>query len=188
MVHIPTGSHHYAEVHAAITRRIICEKCECRFHCDLEAAGHGKGYNPLFLAPATAAKEAEEGAYTDAHRKILSEPIRCPNCGWYQQYMVKELKRRRKARSVAVACLIVAGTPYFLVLIDLLQRGDPGGRWRLFDTVYVGSYLAAIVCMSILYRRATHYEPNRNYPSLPPPRRGEPIGIVDELPEQPAAG
>ena len=93
MIRIDRTAH--ANVFKTLTRRATCEKCGCRYMFAVSASGWGRATGTLLDGDRTR-EEALGYAHLQANLRILSEPVACPDCGWYQKAMVKELRRRHQ--------------------------------------------------------------------------------------------
>src|SRR3954451_16457292 len=97
MVYIPVGQQVTATMGTGVVKRVTCEKCSCAYVYEMVRSATGSGLNPYFIDPGG----AEDRAYGRAARRLRkalvegAEPVACPDCGWYQGDMVREIKRRR---------------------------------------------------------------------------------------------
>ena len=79
--------HHRATVTRSMDRFANCEKCGCQYTFGVTASARGRSHGE-FGTPA----DAENAAVLKVRGKLLAEPAACPDCGWYQQPMVGELR------------------------------------------------------------------------------------------------
>jgi hypothetical protein len=183
-MHIFTGVRYGTEVERTLRRFVTCQQCRCAYTWTATAVGTGRGFAPLGVDADGARQEATDDAVRAAHGLLLSEPVRCPNCGWYQDYMVRELKRRKLAALAAAAKLaLAAAVPVPLIVVRALGRGDLAEgfeRQPLLWWCMIGLPVAAAAALLLRRRVVATYDPNSAFPAFPPPRPGEPEAMVEE--------
>src|SRR5438874_2630964 len=96
-MHFYFGKEFTAAATGSIVRDVTCEKCGCAYHYRLVRRGEGHGHSPYHLNN----RGAERRAHDRAQRRLAKmlardvDPVPCPDCGWIQQEMVHEVRRRR---------------------------------------------------------------------------------------------
>ena len=91
---IPIGAKHIASARGAVWKLVSCEHCHKRYAYLLDLEAIGEAHNLLFLDE----KEAVERARIQAEHNLLQKtrncvlPVPCPNCGFYQEEMSRQLK------------------------------------------------------------------------------------------------
>ena len=111
-VHIPILTLHKVTIHGHVENRVVCERCGCEFRYVAVRAATGS-VQCLFEI---VTKRMESRAAARARKRLevaLKTPdmVACPECGWYQQDMVRYLRSRRLK-----AALVLSGFVAFLGL------------------------------------------------------------------------
>jgi hypothetical protein len=179
-MHITTGGIRYdAEIGRELRRFVTCQQCGGAYTWTAAAVGKGHAFTHFGFDTDTARRDAEDGAVRVAHQAILSEPVRCPTCGWYQDYMVRELKTRKLAGVAGAARLaLAAAVPVPLIVARALGRGeiaDGFAQAPLLWVVLIGGPVAAVGALLLRRRVVARYAPNAAFPAFPPPRQEEPV-------------
>jgi hypothetical protein len=167
MVGIPVGTTYTARVRGRAVKTVTCEKCSDAYVYVVERTAQGSGMSPLFLDNDGARNRASvsaKHALSNALDRAV-DPAACPACGWYQETMVREARRRR-GRWLKVPA-IVAGVfgGFTLVLIGLLDSKDffafhyTQGNAPIWTVVAV-SFGIAIVLLAIRHLCCTVWTPN----------------------------
>ena len=162
---------HTATTWKTMSRYVVCEKCGCEYTFTVSAAGKGTGRGAMGVDGRQDALDAAEIA---ANQRIASEPAACPDCGWYQKAMVRELRRRhlRWMHGTGLAFLAAVGLLGVSVLCGPQQRAETTGALPL--TLAALFALAGAALVGLRAKWAADYDPNARYPERPPPRPGEP--------------
>lgn len=110
MIPVPIGHTHYTTVTGQIERYVCCEACQCEFVHILTRAATGSVFN-LFDAltdryiSSLATKRAEIRLARALKQHDL---IACPQCGWYQEEMIRDVRRRRRETVLKVGGALAA--------------------------------------------------------------------------------
>src|SRR5438067_1764347 len=95
----------------AVIRAVRCEKCGCEYFYRLKRYGAARTSSPYGLDNQRAAAQARIIAERTLakHLRYDVDPVRCPDCEWYQAHMVAEIYRRRFGwlRTTALTTMIV---------------------------------------------------------------------------------
>ncbi len=168
---IVTTSNYVAKISRTLQRFIICEKCGCEYTFITSATGVGESSAEL---------DAKAAAVTEAHNAIALAAAPCPDCGWYQQSMLKGLRRSHLgwARSSGLALLAMAGGLIILIGLttDYSRNANPNEvsvGWAVAGVVAT----VGVVLFLIHAFLASRYHPNAIWPQRPTSRRREPHAV-----------
>jgi hypothetical protein len=176
------GRRYSAAMTGSVVRRVKCEKCPCEYAYELVRRGTGSGTSPYLLNNAGAQDLAQKQASRRLRKQLENgmDPVPCPDCGWYQVEMVAEIRRRKLRPLVGLAlfCLIAAVTIGTFAGIWFANDNHP---WEAESWIELGAVVGGLLAASItftLVRRIVLQQshPNRDYPALPAPCPGAPIG------------
>jgi len=80
----------------SIEKHVRCEKCGGDFTYEVVRPSVGTAQSPFGVRNKGARAEAinEAGLQPTKKLKAAVDPVPCPKCGWFQEHMVKELRRR----------------------------------------------------------------------------------------------
>src|SRR5262245_372591 len=93
-IHIPIGAKHVESVRGSVLKCISCQQCRTQYAYAMDLEAEGEEYDLLFLDPYGSVDRAKQKAWENLQRKRGNTvlPIPCPNCGTYQDDMVRGLK------------------------------------------------------------------------------------------------
>ncbi|WP_254507833.1 hypothetical protein [Anatilimnocola floriformis] len=123
---IPVVVRHVVRVKGEMLKLITCEHCQTEFGFVVQLEASGEEHD-IIMADAGGAKRATKRAEQNLLKKGNNEvhPIPCPQCGAYQEDMVKLLKEEGTSNAPMIAGLIVA----VISLIPLAWQMP--GAWKL---------------------------------------------------------
>src|SRR5262245_53154167 len=89
-------------------RDVHCEKCGCDYRYRLFRRGTGTGTSPYYLNNRGAQRRADNAAEQQLRKLLVFgvDPVACPDCGWFQADMIRELQRRSHRWAVPVAIVM----------------------------------------------------------------------------------
>jgi hypothetical protein len=89
--------HHYASATASIWRPVSCEHCKGDFAYLMTRSGQGYARSGVFVDYDVAREGARGGAEVSLEQKMEEDfdPVPCPDCGKYQEYMFRALRERK---------------------------------------------------------------------------------------------
>ena len=163
-----------ASIAGAVVRDVSCEKCGCAYHYRLIRRGQGTGTAPYYLGQGGAERRAQTGAINELEHSLAREidPVPCPDCGWFQAEMVREIERRsfRWLKTVALVGGIVAAGA--LAIFAASASGGLQHALRTEDQLIAAVLTAAFVIAAfgpVMLRRAIlrARDPNRLFPQHP---------------------
>jgi len=161
MPRIPVGNKYTATVTGSAMKHVICSHCGCEFVCQLKRQAAGEATSWLWLNNNGASYNARASATDALNNKLQNEidAVPCPNCGMYQENMVRKLKNDAWNEVVRVAFSFgVIGV--ILVLIGLcLFSTLPSWLQSTLLVAIVGFWVWAVLRMTI---RAYNLKPNVN--------------------------
>jgi hypothetical protein len=181
-----------------VTRRVACEKCGVAYQYELRrtARAHGWFFVPmlvlghlllslcllrvflilraLYHLPDTV-REARETAVGFAlkrlRRKFLAEaePVACPDCGWFQRDMVKEIRARTAPWAGWIAvCIVIGSLPVAWLLARRVAGADPDAVIRTW-LIYGGIGMAlGFGVLLVRWAAAAAIDPNAGDPTSRP--------------------
>src|SRR4051794_26124698 len=99
------GRNYAAAQTGSVVRHVECEKCNCFYAYELVRRGTGRATSPYMLNNAGAQRRADRRAAADLRKQLRTgvDPAACPDCGWYQATMVREMRRRRLRPLIKIA-------------------------------------------------------------------------------------
>lgn len=162
MPRMPIGNKYSATTTSMTLKPVTCQYCGCQFLYQMTREGKGESTSWLWLNNAGAANSASVSAREKLEYKLINEidAYSCPDCGMYQENMVKKLKENawKEAGRVAVVFGIIGGILIWLGT-SLLAR-MPNFIQLTLQLVVIGFWSWAILKMSI---RAYRLNPNANF-------------------------
>jgi hypothetical protein len=180
--------HASAEV-ARVIKQVHCEKCGSDYAYEMIRRGTGIAESPYYLGSTHQERSAMVHAKCSLQRQLARDrdPVACPDCGWIQQSMVDDLRRR------AHRWMIMAAWGAFAICVLAIGFGFLGatdGFSRPMDregTLFViGAAIAAVIVVPIglSIRRACAWSinPNRGYPETPGRIPGAPEAVRSGTP------
>lgn len=92
---IPVGNKYITSVDGFTLKPVTCSYCGCHFVYFMKRQATGEDTSWLWLNNTGAASNANDHATNDLNYKLQHDfnVISCPDCGMYQNYMVKGLKK-----------------------------------------------------------------------------------------------
>jgi hypothetical protein len=96
MLWIYAGRTYRYSVRGKLSKTIVCEKCGREYSATSRAIAYGRSESYYFLDNGGARERAEQRAEIALHQHLAHAITTkaCIRCGWMQQYMVNEIKRR----------------------------------------------------------------------------------------------
>jgi len=184
-----------ASATGAATKLVTCEKCQCVYQYQLIRRGSGTGSAPYGLGKGAAQRAAQRGAQKQLAKLLAKgvDPSPCPDCGWLQADMVRDILRRQARWLLVIAWLIPVLAALFGLCVWWVASN--GGRRPLDESttqflVATGMVATVLAAAAVFARRAwiTRVNPNRNYPARPDPIPGAapPVRITGTSGEIPA--
>src|SRR5579885_181956 len=94
LIPIPIGVKRVAAVRGAVWKIVSCAQCEQRYAYLLMLEATGEDHDLLFLDAEDSAKRARAKAEQNLSKmsRNVVLPVPCPNCGFYQDDMVRLLR------------------------------------------------------------------------------------------------
>lgn len=153
---IPIGAKWVAEARGEVWKLVSCMHCREPYAYILSLEATGEAHDLLFLDGEGSKEEARTKAEENLREKggnyVL--PVPCPNCGSYQDEMVRQLKAE-----AGINRLQVAGGVITLLAFIPLAFGIPTA-WVLTPIVA----LAGLIVLACGYVVAFRYDPNAGDP------------------------
>ena len=166
---------------------VTCEKCSCRYRYKLVRRATGRSSAPYGLGAEGAKRRAQELAVKAVGRRLATgvDPVACPDCGWFQADMVRDLRRRAGRRTLHLAWAVPAVAA---VVLFCLCAAESHGFRRSFDRMDAGGQMLVLAAAALvvlppagvpLLRLAVvrRIDPNRDYPIKPGPVPGVPPAV-----------
>src|SRR5436189_1879758 len=90
------GKNYTAAVSGTSVKQVHCEQCGCDYFYRMVRRGEGRGTSPYYLDNKGAQRRAERNAQRKLEKLLRKgiDPVPCPDCGWFQRDMVREVRRR----------------------------------------------------------------------------------------------
>lgn len=163
------GVNYTATVKGSTPVAVRCEKCGHKYYYLLVCTAVGRGQAPYGLGAEAAKERARAAAERQLRRMLETEivPVPCPQCGWYQEEMIPQLKapRLRWMRFVGISGVVVGG---LVAVVATLLTAASGERHSTIEpaAVVVAWGVTAITLLGgialLLVRRHKNagYDPN----------------------------
>lgn len=156
LIPIPAGVTRVATVRGAVWKVVCCSGCKERYAYLLELEATGEDHDQNVVGGKDSAERARaraEEQLSKLSRNVVL-PVPCPNCGHYQEDMVRLLKEEGTSNGPVIAGLIVAG----LSLVPLAFRAPY--LW----IVTVAGVLAGLALVAYADVAASRFNPNAGDP------------------------
>jgi hypothetical protein len=158
---IPVGRKFTATASGRAIKGTVCEQCKTEYVYALERSQTAEVHAPLFLnvgARDEAMSQADKSLSNILDRAV--EPVPCPSCGHYQQYMIP-LARKRHLRWMNLAAIIfgvVAGIGFlaYVIVQSVGHRPDSPEALPVLAAC-VAVVVAIPIARLVMIRR---YDPN----------------------------
>src|SRR5258706_5719452 len=94
---IYAGKSYYAAATGAIIKHCACEKCGAAYQYQMVRRGQGAASAPYYINTSGAEKRAQQRANRNLAKLLEKgiDPVACPDCGWFQAAMVREMRQRK---------------------------------------------------------------------------------------------
>jgi hypothetical protein len=151
---IPYGMDYYATVSGSILKRVQCEQCEHEYGYLMTRKGRGLARSWMFLDKQGASESANRKAEKQLFRRLEQscDPVPCPRCGWYQEEMVRRL-RRNHFRWLFFIGLALAGAAFlgglimYFCTVEIHLNARPGDLQIPARDIYVGWSVVALLLL-----------------------------------------
>ncbi len=156
-IHIPIGARHNAIVRAQTLKLISCENCQQRYAFLLDLEARGSDIDLLFLDSSGSKERAVAQAKHNLAAKTRNSltTIPCPECGFYQADMVRQLKEDASTNPTQVVGAIV-----FLLAFIPLALAISFAWFVTACTAIVG-----LVILAYGYLLSARFDPNAGDPA-----------------------
>jgi hypothetical protein len=151
----------------AVLKIAQCEQCQTTFAYKLVRRVDGRGSSPYFLDNAGAKERARKKAESGL-REVLAkgfDAVPCPECGWFQAYMVPKFRREAFRWMYVAGMLTLIGFIVFLtasMVVFAATKGAPDGL--ILGTVFAAaagvSFAAGIGLLAGKVVRSRMLDPN----------------------------
>lgn len=176
----------------AAWQTVHCERCNNPYHYALVRRGEATVRAAFGVGQSSAETRAEK---TSQYRLMQAlekgvEIVPCPSCGWVQDDMVREA-RRRTARWLLFLAALCFGAGVCLAIYPLgesLSVADPEVTPAEKNRATVGFLIGLGAAIALLIVRRTiqsTINPNAGHPKRPQPLPGAPLGIPGKAPVLP---
>jgi hypothetical protein len=159
---IPVGVEYAATATGETLKLAECESCHAEYCYVLRSAAVGFEKNLFLMNPNARdfSQSIAEKELRDALRDGF-DAVPCPQCGWYQRYMIKTFNRRRFARMLLLGERLLMGFGA-LTLASLLAYAIWGLGW--FIVLFAGAGVVGV--LGLIYTLKYHFavvrfDPNR---------------------------
>lgn len=152
IIPIPTGMNYTSKVSGALVKKVRCESCYKHYVYQMHRTGTGTGSSPLFLDNEGASGRAQSGAMLNLIHQLENtvDVVPCPNCGWYQDDMVKKARRGYRRWMLSVGACLTLGLVPVAVIGNFINTGLDG-REPTIPTNYFWTAIGAIALIGVCF-------------------------------------
>jgi hypothetical protein len=145
---IYVGRTYTATVSAQTLKSACCENCNGTYFYQMQCTAQGQGSSPYYLDNDGAQRRSQAAAQKNL-QKLLNGilPIRCPDCGFYQQDMVRILRGTSGTRWL----LYIGIFPLLIGLLMLLCENYEAGGY---------TFVAGATLVSLWWALRSTFDPN----------------------------
>src|SRR5262245_22850887 len=113
------GKSYKATTRTPTTRQVCCEKCGSRFSYTYLAKAVGEDGSLYFLDNEGAAARAVARAKSELKGELAhgTYMVPCPECGWYQKDMVREMRASRPLSILTGVWIAILGLSVFCAIV-----------------------------------------------------------------------
>jgi hypothetical protein len=167
---IPYARSYTANLSGATLKLVRCEKCHVEYVYRMERVGSGSGTSILFLENKGAQDRASQQAVNELRGLLWREcdPVPCPGCGWYQDAMIRAMRRDhwRCMQGTGLGLLAVSTISLMIAYVTWLPNFRHSLRppWLLPLSLIAG-VVTGVASAGLLVAKATvsaRYDPNAN--------------------------
>src|SRR5262245_3345573 len=157
---IPIGVNRVASTRGSVLKCISCQRCRMQYAYEMDLEAEGEDFDLLFVDPYGSVDRARQKAWENLQRKggNIVLPVPCPNCGTYQDDMVRGLKDSASINWLQIIGAVLLIGPFLPMIFG-------------FRLAWLVAILGAAVGLALLvrgYALAFGYDPNAGDPE---PRR-----------------
>lgn len=161
MPRIPVGNKYTSTLSGSALKHVTCSYCGCQFVYQMTREASGEASSFLWLNNNGASYKATKIANENLNSKLQGEidAISCPDCGMYQEEMVKKLKGEAWRNTFSVAFSFGVIGAILAVIIFAITSSASSGIQSLLLIAVAGFWVWSVSKMAI---RAYNLEPNAN--------------------------
>jgi hypothetical protein len=164
---IPYAQTYTTDLSGATLKPVRCENCHVEYVYRMERTGRGSGTSVLFLENAGARDRATQQATKELRGRLWREcdAVPCPGCGFYQEPMVRVLRRahRRWLHHTGRALVGVSSVSLVMAYVEWLPNFPHSSPpWLLAVCLIIGG-VTGIAGAALLIAKASlsaRYDPN----------------------------
>lgn len=107
---IPVGMNYHVDAKGHVYKQVVCEQCQTEYYYYMEREALAVATSWLFLNNKGAQKAASKRAEAKLRKQLAKggEPVPCPNCGWFQDDMIRLARREFLPWMRGVGRLLIA--------------------------------------------------------------------------------
>jgi len=157
------GGRFTCSVSGSVWKEVRCAECPCEYFYLLTRTGSGSGSSPYYIDNDGAQRRAEEAAGKNLQRRLERDcdAVACPDCGMYQPFMVRLLRRRRWAWAHIAGWIgIVAALGVAWLVGQMAMRPIPSFGKRLISIPSVVFLGAGVGLVALSWGGRMLYDPN----------------------------
>src|SRR5258706_8781109 len=161
------------EESSSVIRRVDCESCKRAYAYRLVRRAEACTSTLWGIGQRATRERARRLARRALERRLARgvDPVPCPFCGWYQEAMVRQLRRERHRWLTIVAWIaVVLGAVVLLLQLGIsLRLGSSIRSNDLLITKWIAVVMACAIALPLLLRRLLQQScnPNAAFPQRP---------------------
>jgi hypothetical protein len=157
-------------------KQVRCEQCDCEYGYELIRRAKGEAVTLFHLFQQRAQRAASRRAECKLEKRLARgiDVAPCPQCGWVQREMVRELRGRSTSKLAFVRWLIPCALATSALTLAGAAAARGGGPFPSEVRVMLTAFSAAAaisgaLLVAITSRARRRVDPNRDFPAPPQP-------------------
>src|SRR5258706_6987794 len=131
------GKSYRAAATGSIIKKCTCEKCACEYQYQMVRRGEGASSAPYYINQRGAELRAQQRAQRTLAKRLEKgiDPVPCPDCGWIQAAMVREMRQRKHRWLLAPGWIALGLGVLVLAIYSIIPRYAVNSRMTETDAV-----------------------------------------------------
>ena len=126
-----------------VTKHVLCEKCRCRFDYQMTRRAHGLAADGSSSGQKAARERAQRKLDKIAARE--EDPVACPECGHFQQAMIRTVRRHHLGWLQKAAIVLIPIMPVTGLVILLAAGSETSPAAKMLSSIAIWLMPAGLV-------------------------------------------